>query len=479
MLALLLRLRACALLVLPAALVAPLAAQLDRYELGLRLRAYEQRLGASTDQERTAASLRELDRAVQAFFRFDLQAVARAVDAADRRLLAAEPDAATTFARSVQFATAARLCDPQAGPVAFTLAVAFPTDAPCPEGLVLDVAFDGDGKPRASVPVRELPCTGLLPLADAALGERTLAWTLRIGERVLLQRSQGLSLAADLAPRLAALATATEDKPANDSLEAVTAPLLAKQLATMTKAKPEETVLPGARLLADAEAMLAANAKGAPFFGPDRVGEHWLRVPLRRGAATVRLLVPPDTKAEAKRPLVLAMHGAGGSENMFFDSYGAGAIVALCQARGWYLVAPRSELLGSYDAPQLIDALAARWPIDASRVLLVGHSMGAGQAASASSRAPERFTAVALLGGGGGIGKGLGLAGRPFFVGAGERDFGRGGALTLHKALVKAGADASWREYPDVEHLAIVQFALPDVFAFFDAALQPKAEAGK
>ena len=65
MLASLLRLRACALFVLPAALVAPLAAQLDRYELGLRLRAYEQRLGASTDKERTAASLRELDRAVQ------------------------------------------------------------------------------------------------------------------------------------------------------------------------------------------------------------------------------------------------------------------------------------------------------------------------------------------------------------------------------------------------------------------------------
>jgi hypothetical protein len=49
----------------------------------------------------------------------------------------------------------------------------------------------------------------------------------------------------------------------------------------------------------------------------------------------------------------------------------------------------------------------------------------------------------------------------------------------LHKALVKAGADASWHEYADVEHLAIVQFALPDVFAFFERALQPKVEAGK
>lgn len=461
------------------ALTAVASAQLDRYELGLRLRAYEERLGASTDQERTAASLRELDRAVQAFFRFDLVAVARAVDAADRRLLAAAPDAATAFARSLRLATAARLCDPQAGPVAFTLAVAFPSEVACPEGLVLDVALDGDRAPRASVPVRELPCSGELPLTDAALGDRTLAWTLRVGDRVLLQRRQGLSLAKDLAARLAALASATAEKPTNGSLEAATAPLLGKQLETMTGPKPEETVLPGARLLADAEAMLVANGKGEPFFGPERAGEHWLRVPLRRGAATVRLLVPKAGEPETKRPLVLAMHGAGGSENMFFDSYGAGAIVALCASRGWYLAAPRSELLGSYDAPQLVDALAARWPIDTSRVLLVGHSMGAGQAASAAARAPERFAAVALLGGGGGIGKGQGLAGRPFFVGAGERDFGRSGALSLHKALGKAGADVRWHEYKDVEHLAVVQFALPDVFAFFDRALQPKAEAGK
>ncbi len=460
------------------ATTATATAQLDRYELGLRLRAYEQNLGASTDAERNAASMLELDRAVQAFFRFDLAAVARAVDAADRRLLPTAPDAATAFARSVQLRVSARLYDPNAGPVPFEVAAAYPAGVACPEGLVLDVALDGDTKAPTSVPVPALPCSGSLPIADAATGDRTLVWTLRVGERVLLQRRQGLSLATELAKRLAALANADEESSAVVTLESATAAMLARQLAAMIEPKPEETVLPGARLLAEAEAMVVAHGKGEPFFGPVRAGEHWLRVPLRRGAATVRLLVPPDTNADAKRPLVVAMHGAGGSENMFFDSYGAGAIVALCRARGWYLVAPRSELLGNYDAPQLVDALAARWPIDPAKVLLVGHSMGAGQAASAVARAPERFAAVALLGGGGGIGKGRGLAGRPFFVAAGERDFGRRGAVALHQALVKAGADAQWREYEDVEHLAIVQFALPDVFTFFDAALSPKG-AGK
>ena len=454
-------------------------AQLDRYELGLRLRAFETRLATSTDKERIAASLRELDRAVQAFFRLDLQAVARAIDAADRRLLPAPPDAETTFARSLQLAMSARLVNPHAGSVGFTLRAAFATEATCPEGLVLDVALDGSAAPLVSAPVRALPFIGELPLRDAAVGDRVLMWTLRVGDRVLQQRSQGLSLANDLASRLDELAGLTEEKPANDSLEAATAPMLAHMLSAMMKPRPEETVLPGSRLLADAEAMLAASAKGEMFFGPQRPGEHWLRVPLRRSSVAVRLLVPPDTNANAKRPLVIAMHGAGGSENMFFDSYGAGAIVELCQARGWYLVAPRSELFGYYDAPQLIDALAARWPIDPERVLLVGHSMGAGQAAATAARAPSRFTAVAMLGGGGSIGKGIGLQGRPFFVGAGERDFGRSGALALQKALVKVGAKATWHEYTDVEHLAIVQFALPDVFAFFEQALPPKAPVSK
>jgi hypothetical protein len=38
--------------------------------------------------------------------------------------------------------------------------------------------------------------------------------------------------------------------------------------------------------------------------------------------------------------------------------------------------------------------------------------------------------------------------------------------------------DRSLNSYP-LEHLAVVQFALPDVFAFFERALQPKAAAGK
>ena len=55
------------------------AAQVDRYELGLRLRAFERRLEATPDPVRRRAAYGELDRAVQAFFRLDTTTVAKAM----------------------------------------------------------------------------------------------------------------------------------------------------------------------------------------------------------------------------------------------------------------------------------------------------------------------------------------------------------------------------------------------------------------
>ena len=62
-----------------------------------------------------------------------------------------------------------------------------------------------------------------------------------------------------------------------------------------------------------------------------------------------------------------------------------------------------------------------------------------------------------------------------FFVGVGDKDFALGGARTLHAALEKAGVkEVRFKKYENVEHLAVVQMALPELFAFFDKALAPK-----
>lgn len=447
-----------------------LPAQADRHELGLRLRAFERRLAACDDAARRDAAMLELDRAVQAFFRLDTAKVAQAVASADEALGAAQHSTEQRFAASLALALEARLVDADAATVAFELRSVFQVLAKdadedevaveAPRGLTLVVTLPGAAPQRFAI--AELPFAGALSLRGMAPGDHTLRWSIVRGTDVLTEREQGLSIAKGLDARLAKLRGQSIEP---ESLEASTLPILVRLLDGMRRKRPEETVLRGAHLLAEAEALIAARG---PFYGGDRAGDFLLRVPTANGTETIRLFVPPDL--EGKHPLVIAVHGAGGSENLFFDGYGDGEVVRQAAARGWLVAAPRCGL-GQLDGAALADALAARFPIATDRVLLVGHSMGAMQVIGNASRTPTRWAAVAALGGGGSVRASDALTKLPFFVGVGSRDFALGQARGLDRALRKAGATSTLREYAGVEHLAIVQLALPDVFAFFDAAL--------
>ena len=79
-----------------------------------------------------------------------------------------------------------------------------------------------------------------------------------------------------------------------------------------------------------------------------------------------------------------------------------------------------------------------------------------------------KYAAVVALGGGGRVPPRTRLYGRAFFVGVGALDFARAGALALRDALGRTEAEVQFVEYPDTEHLAVVQRALPDVFAWLD-----------
>lgn len=463
------------LLVAAALLAAPAASQIDRYELGLRLRHFERLLATTADDDLRRAAYRELDQAVQAFFRLDTRTVALALDRAEVAL-AGPRDDRRAHAASLQLVLERRLHDPDAAPeLSFELSAAFPAPAPTPDGLRLQIRLLGDDRLRADLAIAELPARGVLDLRGAAEGDHVVEWALVADGDILRRRQQSLSLVHDLRARLAALEARTAPRPdPQRSLADNTFDLWTSLLGGMTRARREETAFPGARLLADAE-RLAAHLEGppdaTPFFGPTRPGTDWLRVPVGNATTIARMLVPDGINGPT--PLVLALHGAGGSENLFFDGYGDGAIVRECARRRWFLVAPRSGLAGGADLPGLVDALSRHWPIDPARVLLVGHSMGAAQAVAAATRSGARFAAVAALGGGGSPRRGTDPL-PPFFVGVGGADFALAGARGLHRALLAAGASSTLREYPDVEHLAIVQIALPDVFAFFERELEPK-----
>lgn len=180
----------------------------------------------------------------------------------------------------------------------------------------------------------------------------------------------------------------------------------------------------------------------------------------------MRVFVPEGIEPGSRVPVVFGLHGAGGSENLFFEAYGAGLGVELAKERGWIFVAPRVGLFGS-PVVELADVLAEHLPIDRERLFAVGHSMGAMATVAAASASPDRFDAIAALGGGGAPTEGL--ASVPVFVAAGASDFGKPGADALARQLEGLGAETLvHRTYENTEHLLIVQRALPDVFAFFD-----------
>jgi len=154
---------------------------------------------------------------------------------------------------------------------------------------------------------------------------------------------------------------------------------------------------------------------------------------------------------------------------MFFESYGAGALIDHCRQRGWSVVSPRQSLIGlGMDLEAMLDELQLHLDFDPEKVFLIGHSMGAAQAVSQVSKYPRRVRAVAAIGGGGLPTKSKELMGIPFLVAAGERDFGLSQAKMLHKTLQGINVQVDFREVKDVEHMVIVQAILTEAIAFFE-----------
>ena len=115
-----------------------------------------------------------------------------------------------------------------------------------------------------------------------------------------------------------------------------------------------------------------------------------------------------------------------------------------------------------------IDELAKRYPLDPKRVFLVGHSMGAIHTIDLVQKHPEKFAAVAMLGGAVTLRDPKAFAELPTFVGVGEKDELMLGAVRgLNKALAGGAKKLTYKEYPHVEHMVIVREALPDVFEMF------------
>jgi predicted esterase len=205
----------------------------------------------------------------------------------------------------------------------------------------------------------------------------------------------------------------------------------------------------------------------------------------------------PTGVVDAPLPVVVALHGAGGNEHMFVEAYGAGRLVQLAQSMGFVVISPQTNLFAAGGAPAMraaldgmLEAAGALYPVDRSRVVVMGHSMGAGVAwqlamatrdAADGSLAP--IGAVACLAGpcgppgmASGAASDAGDAGYPpLLLIAGELDPLAAPPRMLQAAenATARGVAVTYRELPDQGHTLLVGAILEDVIEWLMGALEP------
>jgi len=256
-----------------------------------------------------------------------------------------------------------------------------------------------------------------------------------------------------------------------------TARLHLELLLALSRGEQQEIWLDGARLLQAAEALVYwswnEKVEDLPTVAdwiratPQLSGEHLVAWPGQtdQGRRISRIQFPTEIQDGVNLPTVIALHGSGGTENMFFSSYGAGKITGLAREHGFLLLSPRVP--SNMDLASYINEAVKHLPIDQNRIYVVGHSMGAGVAQRKIYTRDANFRATALVGGGRESERALHTKHPALWLAAGERDFARGGLTGLSTQLQEAGAEVTFLVYPNCEHLTVMQLALPDVFEWF------------
>jgi predicted esterase len=224
-------------------------------------------------------------------------------------------------------------------------------------------------------------------------------------------------------------------------------------------------VQPRAHAAAVRREVASLRAGRDPYVG--RSGDWWREISVGAGRrVATRIVVPPSAAADGHRaPLFVALHGAGGDENMFVDAYGAGVLVRLADSLGAIVASPFATGFTPAAFDSVVAVVSRAYAVDSSRVFVIGHSMGAGIAAALANQRGARLAGVAMLAGGAPVT--AGQAPPVLFVGA---------ALdpVIPAARVRGAAEASraagraveYRELANEGHTLMVGRALPEAVAW-------------
>jgi predicted esterase len=442
-------------------------AQVERYELGRRLRKVEAELETAPQKLRKSA-FAEIKKAVDGFFTFRFSEVARSLDKAYLVLMQRE-DEQSLWAESLSVLPEYRFLDRKDTELKVMVSAFYQTLDTIPQKATLQLSLTNlNGKlikRFQPLSIKSLPISETIKLEKIKAGDFYLRAEILIDGKVSSENKIIVSISDNLEQRLKNLEKRLESN--KDGWQKETA---LEYLRILQKLKQGET------LEIDFQADGILKKAEILAFTPEKFRiqseQSLVAIPLKDGVQVSRVFLPNNYGETKAFPLVIALHGAGGSENLFFEGYGNGKIVRLCQERNWILVAPRNFGFKATRMQEFIESLSGIYKIDKSKVFLVGHSLGSIQALTIASEKPWLFRAIALVSAGGTFRDNEELKNLPVLIATGTADFSLRNSKSLQEKMKQAGfTKTKFIVYEDVEHLTVVQFSLDDIFAFFESTL--------
>jgi poly(3-hydroxybutyrate) depolymerase len=245
--------------------------------------------------------------------------------------------------------------------------------------------------------------------------------------------------------------------------------------------------------LGAAEAIVTAvRAKKDPFAG--RTGDIKRHYVLESAGEILpyRMYVPRAYTGAKAFPLIVALHGLGGTEDAFFDGY-ASALPPLAESHGYILAAPlgyrvdgsygwglgnppvdpttkRTQELSEQDVMQVLQHVRQLYKIDDSRIYLMGHSMGAIGTWKVAPKYPDLWAAIGPISGSGIPTTLERIRSVPEIVVHGDADptVPVTGSRAMVAKLKELGTEVKYIEVPGGLHGDVVAPNLAAVIEFFD-----------
>jgi poly(3-hydroxybutyrate) depolymerase len=358
---------------------------------------------------------------------------------------------------------------------------------PRPGAVVKDFgSFEGVARD-----LRESPFAVELDMHEAADGSYQLAIEVADQGAPIGAATLVIALRKGLDDTVARLETAAKTAPENLRAEIL---FPVDRMKNVNRGRMELRTFDPDRDLAAAETVATAvKAKKDPFAG--RTGDIKRHYTLAAANEVIpyRTYIPTSYNGTKAYPLIVALHGLGGTEDAFFDNYekklpplaeSHGYIVAgvlgyrVDGSYGWGLGNPpadpntrRTQDLSEQDVMQVLQRVKQEYKIDESRIYLLGHSMGAIGTWKIAPKYPDIWAAIAPFSGSGAAATLERIRAVPEIIVHGDNDptVNVAGSRTMVAKLKEMGTEFKYIEVPGGVHSDVVAPNLAAVVEFFDA----------